>query len=171
MKQNELVVGALLFLFGALTSVFSLNLKVGTLTEIGTGFFPLSLGILLMVLSSVYLAQIVPHLRQATLREKPQGSPEAAPAVVRAKTSIFSRIGRPTVNVIVLAGSMLFFALFLNMLGYPLCTFLMLIVLLRVLGLKNRLVILTIAVISAAGSWLLFAKLLKIPLPQGFIGL
>ena len=171
MKRSELVVGAFLFLFGALTSVYSLKLNVGTINEIGTGFFPLSLGILLMVLSSVYLAQIVLRLRKVALKEKTQGSPEVAPAAIGAKTSIFSKIGRPAVNVIALAGSMIFFALFLNTLGYPLCTFLMLIVLLRVLGLKNWIAILIIAVISAAGSWLLFAKLLKILLPQGFIGL
>ena len=171
MKQNELVVGAFLFLFGALTSVYSLKLNVGTINEIGTGFFPLSLGILLMVLSSVYLAQIVLHLRKVALKEKTPSSPEAAPTAIGAKTSILAKIGRPTVNVIVLVGSMVFFALFLNILGYPLCTFLMLIVLLRVLGLKNWIAILIIALISAAGSWLLFAKLLKILLPQGFIGL
>ena len=171
MKQDELVVGALLFLFGVLTSVYSLKLNVGTINEIGTGFFPLSLGILLMVLSSVYLAQIVLRLREVALKEKTPSSPEAAPTVIGAKTSIFSKIGQPTVNVSVVVGSMVFFALFLNILGYLLCTFLMLLVLLRVLGLKNWIVILIIAVISAAGSWLLFAKLLKIPLPQGFIGL
>src|SRR3989304_5871935 len=160
MKQNELVVGVLLFLFGALTSVFSLNLKVGTFNEIGTGFFPLSLGILLMALSSVYLAQIVLHLRKAPLKEKTQDPLQVASAAVGAKTSILSKIGRPTVNVIALGSSMIFFALFLNILGYPLCSFLMLIVLLRGLGLKNWIAILIIAVISAAGSWLLFAKLL-----------
>jgi len=171
MKRSELVVGAFLFLFGVLTSVYSLKLNVGTINEIGTGFFPLSLGILLMVLSSVYLAQIVLRLREVALKEKTPSSPEAAPTVIGAKTSIFSKIGQPTVNVSVVVGSMVFFALFLNILGYLLCTFLMLLVLLRVLGLKNWITILIIAVISAAGSWLLFAKLLKIPLPQGFIGL
>jgi len=171
MKRDELIVGAFLFLFGALTSVFSSNLEVGTFNQIGTGLFPLSLGILLMVLSSVYLAQIVLHLRKATLMEKTQGSPEAAPAAVGAKTSIFSKIGQPMVNVIVLAGSMVFFALFLDALGYLLCTFLMLLVLVRVLGMRNWIVVLTIAIIAAAGSWLIFVKLLKIPLPQGFLGL
>jgi hypothetical protein len=171
MKQDELVVGALIFLFGALTSILSLGLKIGTLSQIGTGFFPFALGILLMILASIYLVQIVLPSRKAALEEKTQGPPEAALAAVGEKTSIFSKVERPTVNVIVLAGSMLFFGLFLNTLGYPLCTFLMLVVLLRVLGLKNWPVVLTIAVISAAGSWLLFAQLLKIPLPQGFIGL
>ncbi len=169
MKQDELVVGALLFLFGALTSVFSLKLKVGTINEIGTGFFPLSLGILLMVLSSIYLAQIVLQLRKAAL--KTQASLQAVATAVEAKTSILSKIGRPAINVLVMAGSMIFFALSLNILGYPLCTFLMMIVLLRVLGMKNWIAILIVAAISAGGSWLLFAKLLKILLPQGFIRL
>lgn len=169
MKRDELVVGALLFLFGALTSTLSLDLKVGTFNKIGSGFFPFSLGILLMILSSIYLVRVFLPLRKATLAEKTPGAPEAAPAAV--KTPTVSKIDRPAVNVIILAGSMLFFGLFLDMLGYLLCTFLMLVVLLRVLGLKSWPVILVITVVSAAGSWLLFAKLLKIPLPQGFIGL
>jgi len=170
MKHDELVVGALLFLFGVLTAILSSNMKLGTLNAIGTGFFPLSLGILLMVLSSVYLAQGVLRLRNAASKEK-QRLPEVAPAAAGAKTSIFSKIGEPTVNVSVVVGSMIFFALFLDILGYPLCVFLTLIVLMRVLGLKNRMVVLIIAGLSAAGSWFLFAELLKIPLPKGFIGL
>jgi hypothetical protein len=146
-------------------------MKLGTFNAIGTGFFPLALGILLMVLSSVYLAQIVLPLRKAAPKEETHGSSEAAPAAVGAPTSIFSRIGRPTVSVSVVAGSIIFFVLFLEVLGYPLCIFLMLLAMLRVLGLKNWIAVLVIAFISAAGSWLLFAKLLNILLPRGFIGL
>ena len=171
MKHGDLGVGAILFLFGALTAILSLNMKVGTINAIGTGFFPLALGILLMALSAIYLARVVLDLRQATPKETTPLTSKSTPATAGAKTNIFSQIEQPTVNILVVAGSMIFFALFLDTLGYPLCVLLMLLVMLRALGLKNWVAVSIIAVVAAVGSWLLFAKLLKIPLPQGFLGL
>lgn len=170
MKRDEVVVGVLLFLFGALTSGLSLNLKLGTLTAIGTGFFPLALGILLMILSSIYLAQIILPLRKVSSKESPQDSAGSARVSCAEKMPLFSKLGQPTVNVIVTLGSMIFFALFLDTLGYSLCVFLLLVVLMRTLGLKNWAILLTLAIMATIGSWLLFIKLLKIPLPQGLVG-
>lgn len=172
MKQDEVIVGVLLFLFGALTSVLASNLKLGTLNAIGTGFFPLSLGILLMILSSVYLAQIIlPSIKPPSSKARTQSSLESTPAPIRGKADIFLKESQPIVNVVITLGSIGFFALFLDTLGYPLCVFLLLVVLMRTLGLKNWIVLLTLAIIVTTGSWLLFVKLLKIPLPQGVVGL
>lgn len=171
MRSSEPVVGAILFLFGALTAILSLNLNIGTINRIGTGFFPLVLGILLMVLASIYLVQSILDQRKALAKEKSQDAPKVSPATSGTKAGTSLRIGQPMINVITVAGSMIFFALFLDALGYPLCVLLTLIALLRVLGLKNWAAVLIIAVISAIGSWLLFAKMLQIPLPRGFIGL
>lgn len=168
MKRDELVAGVLLFLFGALTAYLSANMKIGTVNQIGTGFFPLAMGILLMILSSLYLAQAVARLRQVG-REEPVPGALPVPAAAHSTTGFLPEISQPTLNVVGFIGAMIFFALFLPTLGYLVCVSLMLLVLLRVLGMKSWFVISAIAFISAIGSWLLFAKLLTIPLPRGLI--
>jgi hypothetical protein len=56
MKRDEVVVGIVIFLFGAATTLLSLKMPIGTFRMAGTGMFPLFLGILLMILSAVGIA-------------------------------------------------------------------------------------------------------------------
>ena len=43
--------------------------------------------------------------------------------------------------------------------------------LLRILGLRRPVLLVTLPLLAAAGSYLLFVQFLKIPLPKGLIGL
>jgi len=54
LKRDEVMVGIVIFLFGAITAVLSLKMPIGTFRMAGTGMFPLFLGILLMLLSSLF---------------------------------------------------------------------------------------------------------------------
>jgi putative tricarboxylic transport membrane protein len=55
----------------------------------------------------------------------------------------------------------------LDPLGYPICTFLLVLFMLRVLDPQRWRVALSIAVLAAAGSYVVFAVWLSVPLPRG----
>jgi len=60
--------------------------------------------------------------------------------------------------------------LFLNFIGYLLTSFLIIISLLIILGMKKWYLIIIISSLTAIGSYFLFIKLLNITLPRGLIG-
>jgi putative tricarboxylic transport membrane protein len=173
MKRGEIFVGAFIFAFGGITALLSLNLKLGKLSAAGPGFFPLLLGILLMLLSGIYIVRLIIQYKKiaTTKKEKPvtkseTNEPEAAPK----KKPIFN-ISEANRNVFFCFGSMIIWAFLVNIIGYTLSSFFILVALLIVLGMRKWYVILIISVLTSGGSYLLFAKLLNIPLPQGFIGI
>ena len=55
MKQNDVQGAVVFFVFGAITTILSLQMPIGSLRAAGSGLFPLGLGILLMVLSSAFI--------------------------------------------------------------------------------------------------------------------
>ena len=59
----------------------------------------------------------------------------------------------------------------LNILGYPLTSFLLMLLLLAILGVRRPVLLVSLPLLTAAGSYLLFVQFLKIPLPKGLIGL
>ncbi len=61
--------------------------------------------------------------------------------------------------------------LFLNSLGYPLITFLLMAALLRILGMKRWPANIVLSLATAAASYFLFVQWLKIPLPKGWLGI
>jgi putative tricarboxylic transport membrane protein len=154
LKRDEIVVGIVIFLFGAVTTILSLKMPIGTFRIAGTGMFPLCLGILLMILSGAFILKIVS-----------QGKKEQ----IKKETSIESS-GSPT-QLILFLGTMVLATLFFNQLGYPLTSFLLMVALLRILGIKRWRQNILISVVTAVGSYFLFVKWLDIPMPKGWIGL
>ena len=69
MNRNDALGGALIFLFGALTVYLSLKMPLGTFRAAGPGLFPLCLGLLLVVLSSIFTLATVMRLRRDGKRE------------------------------------------------------------------------------------------------------
>ena len=59
MKRDEWVGCGIVFLFGGITAVLSLRMPIGTFRMAGSGLFPLCLGILLMILSLLYLLSLL----------------------------------------------------------------------------------------------------------------
>ena len=74
-------------------------------------------------------------------------------------------------QLILFLGTMVLAALFFNQLGYPLISFLLMLGLLRILGMKRWGLNILISVVTAVGSYFLFVKWLDIPMPKGWIGL
>ena len=154
LKKDEIVVGIVIFLFGAITTLLSLRMLIGTFRMAGTGMFPLCLGILLMILSGAF-----------TLRIVFQGKKEQ----IKKETSIES--SESPRQLILFLGAMVLATLFFNPLGYPLTSFLLMVALLRVLGIKKWTLSLPLSFVTATVCYFLFVQWLQIPLPKGWMGL
>ena len=154
MDRDEIVVGIVIFLFGAVTALLSLRMPIGTFRMAGTGMFPLFLGILLMILSGLFVFNLFLQKRK---------TPE--------KKGVDVQIPGSTKQMIFFLGTMALATLFFNRLGYPLISFLLMVGLLRILGMKRWGINILISVVTAVGSYFLFVKWLDIPMPKGWIGI
>ena len=154
MNRDEIIVGVVIFLFGGITTLLSLRMPVGTFRMGGPGLFPLCLGIILMILSGAFI-----------LKTSLQGREEQS----QRSTSIESSAS--PLPMILFLGTMVLSALFFNKLGYPLVSFLLMLSLLRILGMKRWNMNVLISTVTSAGSYFLFVQWLNIPMPKGWIGL
>ena len=154
MKRNDAIGSILLFLLGGVTLILSLRMPLGTFRMPGTGLFPFCLGILLMILSCFYLLKLY-------LRGRKKGEN---------RERIAEKAGSPK-QLVLFLGTMVLATFFFNTFGYPLVSFLLMLSLLRILGMKRWGLNLLISVVTAAGSYYLFVQWLQIPLPKGWIGL
>ncbi len=125
-------------------------LDVGGLHQPGPGFFPLFGGILLGTFSIILL------LRSTVSRfgEK-RGKKEVGKEHVMSVVCIF--IG------------LLVYTFILDWLGFILCTFLLLAILLKVFDRQKWWKVLVTAGVASSASYIIFAVLLKSPLPRGIL--
>ena len=144
----------MIFLFGGFTTVLSLRMPIGTFRMAGTGLFPLCLGIILMILSGVFMLNVF-------FQEK------------KRKTERVSSVETPGSGMVMILflGTMVFITLFFDRLGYPLASFILMVALLRILGMKKWARNLTLSVGTAIVCYFLFVQWLKIPLPKGWMGI
>jgi len=145
--------GVLVFLFGGITMLLALQLPLGTLRAPGSGLFPLLLGLILMGLAACHLLQL------SLAKSKPTTGPEGqrGPAGSARRVLLFmGAVGIATA--------------LLEPLGYPLVSFLLMLALLRLLGMRAWQSSLVIAVVTTGASYLLFVRWLQIPLPAGWFG-
>jgi hypothetical protein len=154
LKRDEAIVGVVILLFGAATTLLSLKMPIGTFRMAGTGMFPLCLGIILILLSAIFILKLLFQGKKGQIKK--EGSIE------------FSESSK---QLIFFLGAMVLATLFFNRLGYPLTSFLLLVALLRILGIKKWGLSLSISVLTAVGSYFLFVKWLNIPMPKGWIGI
>jgi putative tricarboxylic transport membrane protein len=154
LKRDEIVVGIVIFLFGAITTLLSLRMPIGTFRMAGTGMFPLFLGILLMILSGAFTLKISFQVKEEQVKKGAPIESSASP-----------------MQLILFLGTMVLATLFFNQLGYPLTSFLLMVALLRILGIKRWGLNILISVVTAVGSFFLFVKWLDIPMPKGWIGI
>ena len=153
MKRDDAIGGMVLLLFGMVTIILALRMPIGTFRTPGSGMFPLILGILLMFLSCIFLLKLLYQHKKATTKKDSVAENESP------------------VQLILFFGTMVLATAFFNQLGYPLVSFLLLMVLLRTLGMKRWFSNILLSFLSAVASYFLFVQWLKIPLPKGWIGL
>ena len=154
LKKDELIGCGIVFLFGGITAALSLQLPIGTFRMAGSGLFPLCLGILLMILSLLFLLNLL--FGKAAI---PQTLKPSVATSANAK------------QVLQFLGITVAATLCLGFLGYPAFCFLIMLLLLWILGIKRPAFLLGLSLLTAAGAYLLFVWFLKIPLPKGLIGL
>ena len=153
MKRDEAIGGIIIFLFGGLTALLSLRMPIGTFRMAGTGMFPLCLGILLMILSGMFVLKIFIQREEQVKKEASIESSESP------------------IQLILFLGAMVLATLLFNPLGYPLISFLLMLGLLRILGIKRWGLNILISVVTSVGSYFVFIQWLGIPMPKGWIGL
>jgi putative tricarboxylic transport membrane protein len=159
MKRDEIAGGVVVFLFGCLTVILSLMMPIGTLRAAGTGLFPVCLGVLLMLLSLLFLMRTFLSIHENRKMQKPCAE----------ETKITTP--RSVKQILMFGGVVILVLCFFNTVGFLLSAFFLMVLLIRVLGLKRWTVNIPVSLITAIGSYLLFVHWLKIPLPKGFLGL
>jgi putative tricarboxylic transport membrane protein len=151
MRRSNIAVSFCLLGLAAIILLQARGLTFGNIRTPQTGFFPSVLACLLLIFSLLLLGQ---SLRQSATE----------PSLWRVGAEGWKRIGS---TFVILAG----FALVLESLGYLLSTFILMVLLLRAIDPLKWNVVIAVALSTAAVSYLIFAWLLNIPLPNGFLGL
>ena len=145
-KPWEIVVGCCFLAAGVAFAIGAVKLQIGGPTEPLPGFFPFWDGLLLIVLSVLYLF----HVWGGRVGER----------------QAFGRLWGPTVVV----GTMVLYVAALETLGYIIATACLCAVILKVLETKPRLIVLVSFVLSVV-SYLIFDRLLGVTLPAGLLTL
>jgi putative tricarboxylic transport membrane protein len=144
MVSRDLVVGALALALGALVTFESAKLPLGTVRNPGQGFFPWWTSVVIVLLALLLLIQAL-TLRRSINPETPRS------------------IAKVSALLLVLA----MYTLLLDLLGYLICTFFLVLFMLRVTDPQRWPVALIMALITAVGSYGVFAIWLGVPLPRG----
>ena len=160
-----LIMGVLVVLVGAAAIVGSVDLGYWTSLGPGPGFFPLCLGVLLCVLGSAWLIQ---QRRGRHVAARDGDSAGAGmPVGPGAEAEEAPEYSLPTVVAIVV--SLCVLAATLELLGYQLAMFLFLLFHLLVLGRRRLLLSLVIALAGSFGVFVVFTRLLGVPLPASSV--
>jgi len=144
MVRRDAAVAALALAFGAAAAYESSQLPFGTVHGPGPGFFPWWTSIVIAALASIFLAQ--------ALTSRAKVEPEAG-----------GRISK----VLALLAALALYTYLLETLGYPLCTFLLVLFMLRGIEPQRWTLALGMAAFIALVSHVVFAVWLGVPLPRG----
>jgi putative tricarboxylic transport membrane protein len=144
MVSRDVVVAALALALGAVAIFESAKLPLGTVRNPGQGFFPWWTSVVIVLLALVLLTQALTSRRSI--------NPQAP-----------GRIAKVTVLLLVLAA----YTFLLDLLGYLICTFFLVLFMLRATDPQRWPVALGMALLTAVGSYGVFAIWLNVPLPRG----
>ena len=147
MARADRIWGMVLLLFGGVYLVEGIRIPPAAIGDpLGPRTFPTVLGVVLLVCGAILLCR--PQRRKAAVIER----------------KLF-------VPVMLLAGLLVAYALSLAWLGYPQATFLFMIIAARMMGERSLAWSLAIAVGFSVGIYLVFTRLLMIPLPPGLLAM
>jgi len=141
--RRDAIAAAATLALGAGAAVAASKLPFGGLRNPGPGFFPWWLGLVLLLLGVVLLVQ-----------------------AIRERAGAGAAAERPW-KVLLLLAVLAVYVLVLDAAGYLIATFLVVVFMLRVLEPQRWSVALGVAALAAAGSYVLFAVWLGVPLPAG----
>jgi uncharacterized membrane protein len=137
-------------LFSLVTCIEAYRLKLGAVTKPGSGFFPFSAGLVMLVLALVALMQL-------TRQEKKEGESG----------------GREEVrwwNIVIILAAVGAYAFTLETIGFLINTFLFVTLLLKVIEPQSWKASILGGVIAAAAANVLFNVIFKAQIPSGILG-
>lgn len=143
-KSGDIVVGLFFLAIGIVFMIGAIKLQVGVPTEPRPGFFPFIDGIILIVLSALFLFQ--------------------AWGGRASESHAFGKMGGPALVVLTL----ILYVATLETLGYVITTTILSAIVLKVMETKPRILVL-VSLILAVVSYLLFDRLLGVTLPSGLL--
>jgi len=133
----------------AITILLSTKFSFGSFANPGPGFLPLSVGIIMLLLSIVLFVQS--YLK----REE-----EEKAALMKGAT----------VRVLLILASLIIYGLLLESLGFILTTFLLMGFLLLAIGSQRIILAILISLFSSIGCYAVFQLWLEVQLPKGIFG-
>ncbi len=143
-KPGEIAVGICFLGIGIGFTIGAIRLQIGKPTEPQPGFFPFLGGVILIVLSAIFLFQ--------------------AQLGRTGETQAFGKLRSPSIVVL----GLILYVAGLEPLGYIVATALLSAAVLRVLETKFR-VLFPVSLLLAIGSYILFDRLLGVTLPGGLL--
>jgi len=149
MRNRDLISGLFLILVSLGTCIMAYRLGLGTGGNPGAGFAAFGIAFLLGLMS-VYL--FLKGLVQAVRGHKETGAVNGR-----------LRWKKPMLILFVLTG----YGIFFNFLGFPLSTFLLMMLLVWIMGRQKLWLALTVAFLTVASAYAFFVVLLGLPLPMG----
>ena len=152
MKNPNLIISIFWLGGGLLLSIWSTSYPIGTLTQPGSGAFPLGLGFLSIFLSLVLLAQ------------GQKSSPDTKTARVSFTSRGLKKVG--AIAIVLLAA-----AFFFEAIGYLATVLLLMVFLMKIAGIQSWTKIIFIALLSALAVYFIFVFSLNQPLPRGLLGI
>jgi len=144
-KKDDVMVSLILIILGGWVIFGAIKLRVGSITDPSTGFFPFLGGALLIIFSLILLLQA---LKGHSLAGKP-----------------FGEIRQPAI----LVGGMVVYIGIFDWVGYVIATMILSGIILYILKSKSVWIATVISIGISVGSYLLFDRLLGVSLPSGFL--
>jgi putative tricarboxylic transport membrane protein len=149
MGSRDLISGSFLVFVSLGACIMAYGLGLGSGRDPGAGFAAFGIAFLLGLMSIyLFVKALVQWLRKGKKTEAP-------PAEIMWK--------KPILILVVLAG----YGASFNSLGFPLATFLLMMLLVWVFGRRKLGLALTVSVLTVASSYALFVLALGLPLPMG----
>jgi len=153
MKHADVISGVFWLALGILVTLWSASYQVGNILDPGPGFYPLGLGLLMVLFSLIQLAgqarRSSTHAEEIPRLFAPGG---------------WAKIGYTV--VILLLATFLF-----EVIGYLVTIFFFLVFLMLGQELRSWKKVLFIAILTTLGVYVVFVRLLEQPLPRGFMGI
>ncbi|MFB3885119.1 MAG: tripartite tricarboxylate transporter TctB family protein [Thermodesulfobacteriota bacterium] len=153
MKKLQIIAGVIIMAFALFICLGASKLSLGTLKQPGPSFLPLGYGILLFVLSAIFVIR-------AGMRKGAPGDSASA---------LWQNLTWQRVPITLAA--LFVYALLLERLGYPLCTWILMVLFFWGKGIRRRSIAIVGGFVVSIASYILFSGLLNVRLPSGWFGI
>jgi len=149
MRKHDLISSTVWFCTGLFITLYAPQFDLGTASAPGTGFMPFLAGMIMSVFSAATFGQA--YFNQNRKTEK-----------------IWD--GVQFLKLIFVALGLFIYTFFLDTVGFLICTFLLILFLIRFVGSEKWPKSIAGAILTSALCYLLFDKWLQANLPRGFLG-